>query len=195
MPIPEIAISLIISVFRRVLYFYPCFKPDPKPETDKKDKTEDETFIATEIKDKNKTKINASDIAVLTGPWIILASRTPAGRRFIGIVFGIPGMASIYFDLKYSFRMIQQYECYQVVSHYKFLAFYISYSSEIDHRHRLQVYMKKRAFSNFVENVSKIVLINKNCFYFNIYIFLQLQNTPSSKKFFPYLKTQKTYLE
>ena len=83
-----------------VLYFYPCFKPDPKPETDKKDKTEDETFIATEIKDENKTKINASDIAFLTGPWIILASRTPAGRRVIGIVFGIPGMASIYLDLK-----------------------------------------------------------------------------------------------
>ena len=179
MPIPEIA----ISVFQRVLYFYPCFKPDPKPETDKKDKTEDETFIATEIKDENKTKINASDIAVLTGPWIILASRTPAGRRVIGIVFGIPGMAPIYFDLKYSFRMIHQYECYQVVSHYKFLAFYISYSSEIDHRHRLQVYMKKGAFSNFVENVSKIVLINKTVsisifvFFFNLKTLLLQRNS------------------
>ena len=70
-------------------------KPDPKPETDKEYKTEDETFIDTEIKDENKSKINASDIAVLTGPWIILASRTPAGRRVIGIVFGIPGMAVI----------------------------------------------------------------------------------------------------
>ena len=92
--------KIAISVFQRVLYFYPCFKPDPKPETDKKKTTEDETFIATEIKDENKIKINASDIAFLTGPWVFLATRTPAGRRVIGIVFGIPGMASIYLDLK-----------------------------------------------------------------------------------------------
>ena len=74
---------------------------EPKPESDKNTGTKkevgEEAFVATEIKDESKAKLNASDIGFLTGPFIILASRTPAGRRFIGIVFGIPGKARTFF--------------------------------------------------------------------------------------------------
>ena len=61
----------------------------------------------------------------------------------------------------------------QMVSHLKFHVFYISYSSEIDRHHRVRVYMKKKALGSCVENVSKIILTNKNCFYFDNSIFLQ----------------------
>jgi len=78
-------------------------KSDPKPESDKKSEEpekEEEPFIATEIQDKNKSKLSASDIGFLTGPFIILASRTPAGRRAIGIILGIPGKAMAIFETK-----------------------------------------------------------------------------------------------
>ena len=78
-------------------------KSDPKPNSDKKSEEpekEEEPVIATEIQDKNKSKLSASDIGFLTGPFIILASRTPAGRRAIGIILGIPGKAMAIFETK-----------------------------------------------------------------------------------------------
>ena len=67
-------------------------KSEPNPESDKKTKKEvKEVLVATEIKDENQSKLNAY-IGLLTGPFIILASRTTVGRRFTEIV-GIPGKA------------------------------------------------------------------------------------------------------
>jgi len=77
-------------------------KSDSKPDSDKTTEKEgqEEPVIATEIQDKNKSKFSASDIGFLTGPFIILASRTPAGRRAIGIILGIPGKAMAIFETK-----------------------------------------------------------------------------------------------
>ena len=141
-------------------------KSDSKPDSDKTTEKEgqEEPVIATEIQDKNKSKFSASDIGFLTGPFIILASRTPAGRRAIGIILGIPGKAQKY--------RVKGVKYFSYSSQFKLGAFYISYLSAIDHHRPLQVYTKKKAFNSYDVNVSKkVILMNKNHNSNSIYFF------------------------